>query len=311
MGNQPSVDVIIPAYKPERSFAELLRRLEMQTYPPEHILVINTDEAYWDPDLARDRRTVEVFHIDKTEFDHGATRNMGAGFSNADILVYMTQDAMPADNDLIARLVQAFRRPAVKAAYARQLASAEASIVEGFTRTFNYPAKSHIQKSSDLPTRGIKTFFCSNVCAAYDHALFRELGGFSEPSIFNEDMIYGGRVIRLGYEIAYAAQAAVIHSHNYTKRQQFHRYFDNGVSQAMHPEIFRGVKSAGEGMSLVRETAKHLRALGKGYLVPGLYVTSGFKFLGFRLGRIYRHLPRGLVRAFSWNREFWDRAGLS
>ena len=307
MGNQPTVDVIIPAYKPDSSFGELLRRLEMQTYPPEHILVINTDEAYWDPEYVRGRRSVEVFHIEKREFDHGATRNMGAGFSNADILIYLTQDAMPCDNRLIASLVRAFQKKSVKAAYARQLPSAEASIVEGFTRTFNYPPKSHIQKGSDLPARGIKTYFCSNSCAAYDHAVFKELGGFSEPSIFNEDMVYGGRLIRLGYEIAYVAEAEVIHSHNYTKREQFHRYFDNGASQAMHPEIFRGVKSAGEGMSLVRQTAKHLRGIGKGYLVPGMIVTSGFKFLGFRLGKIYRHLPLRLVRAMSWNKEFWDR----
>ena len=37
--------------------------------------------------------------------------------------------------------------------------------------------------------------------------------------------------------IAYVAEARVVHSHNYTNRQQLHRNFDLAVSQADHPEI--------------------------------------------------------------------------
>lgn len=56
-------------------------------------------------------------------------------------------------------------------------------------------------------------------------------------------MIYAGRLIQEGYAVAYAADAKVIHSHNYSCMQQFHRNFDLGVSQAEHPEIFAGVPS--------------------------------------------------------------------
>ena len=70
---------------------------------------------------------------------------------------------------------------------------------------------------------------------------------------FNEDMIYAADLIHAGYGIAYAADAKVVHSHNYSCSQQFHRNFDLGVSQAQYPEIFDGVPSEGEGLRLVKK----------------------------------------------------------
>ena len=64
-------------------------------------------------------------------------------------------------------------------------------------------------------------------------------GGFTERAIFNEDMICAGTMIQKGYSVVYAADARVYHSHNYSGRQQFHRNFDLGVSQAEHPEILK------------------------------------------------------------------------
>ena len=302
-----TVDVIIPSYKPGRSFHELLRRLEAQTLKPGHILIINTEEKYFDPSLTEGIASAEVFHITKAEFDHGATRNMGAGFSNADILVFMTDDAMPADRHLIANLAGAFSEPSIKAVWARQLPGKNCPLIEGFTRRFNYPEEPSVRREADLGKYGIKTFFCSNVCAAYDRGYFNAMGGFTEPCIFNEDMIFGGRTIRSGMAIAYAPEAKVYHSHDYNAIEQFHRYFDNGVSQAMHPEVFRGVASSGEGMKLVRATMRFLTERKKGYLIPSLIFTSGMKFLGFRLGRLYRHLPLSLIKAFSLNKTFWDK----
>lgn len=67
--------------------------------------------------------------------------------------------------------------------------------------------------------------------------MFDALGGFVAHTIFNEDMIYARKVLNEGYGIAYAAEAKVEHSHNYSGIQQFHRNFDLGVSHAQYPEI--------------------------------------------------------------------------
>ncbi len=301
-----TVDVIIPTYQPDESLRELLKLLKRQTYPIDHILLLNTEEAYWNNEWVQGIGGVEVFHLKKQHFDHGATRDMGAGFSGADIIVYLTQDAMPKDEYLIESLVGAFDQPLVKAAYARQLPKKDCRIAEGCVREFNYPDLSEVHVLDDLPVLGVKTYFCSNVCAAYDHQLYSELGGFTRPCIFNEDMLYAARIITLGYAVAYVAEAQVYHSHNYSNLQQFHRNFDNGVSQAMHPEIFAHIKSTGEGMRLVRYVTHYLWDLKRWYLLPGFYLQCAFRLAGFKLGRNYRHLPSWMIRAFTMNRSFWN-----
>ena len=87
---------------------------------------------------------------------------MGASISQADIVLYMTQDAIPADNQLIERFVEIFKsNPEIGIAYGRQLPREDCNIIERYTRRFNYPEKSRIKSKVDLSQLGIKTFFCS------------------------------------------------------------------------------------------------------------------------------------------------------
>lgn len=307
-----SVDIIIPTYKPSGKFLRILDVLEKQTYPVNRIIVVNTEEKYFDRLLFSTSQKkfyekVTVRHISKREFDHGGTRRLGVKLSNADIFVFMTDDAIPADDKLIENLVQALTTENVAVAYARQLADENSTEVERFTRNYNYPDQFQVKTEADLPRLGIKTYFCSNVCAAYWRNIYDELGGFVKHTIFNEDMIYAAGASQKGYGIAYAADARVYHSHNYTNLQQFHRNFDLGVSQAQHPEVFGGIASEGEGIRLVKQTAAHLKAKKQSGKIIGLYVTSAWKFLGYQLGKHYRILPKWLIRRFTMNQCYWDK----
>lgn len=307
-----TVDVIIPAYKPGSAFKELLRRLLWQTCPIQHVIVMNTEKEYWDEDayapLFEDKKTkLSVVHIAKAEFDHGGTRHLGMELSEADVCVCMTQDAIPRNRELLENLIMSlYTEPSVAVSYARQLPAADCGFVERLTRAFNYPEESRIKSEADAETLGIKAYFCSNVCAAYKRELYLELGGFIRKTIFNEDMIFAAKAAKNGYKIAYAADAQVIHSHNYTAIEQLHRNFDLAVSQADHPEAFAGVASEGEGLRLVKATAVCLMKRGKCFLLPELIIKSGFKYAGFRLGKIYRRLPASLVRRLTMNQAYWD-----
>lgn len=301
------IDVVIPTYKPTRSLNELVRKLLSQSCPVGHILIINTGEAYFDEALLPPMPKVDIFHIPEEEFDHAGTRNMGAGLSDADYLLFMTQDAMPADRFLVERLLGAFSDPLVKAAYARQLPKPDCLLVEGCVRHYNYPRASCVRTLKDLPALGVKAYFCSNVCAMYEKYTFDRMKGFSAPAIFNEDMVYAARIEHLGYGVAYVAEAEVFHSHNYSNIQQFKRNFDNGVSQAMHPEIFGQVPSLGEGRKMVHFVTGYLWKNGRGYLIPGFLGQCAYRLAGFRLGKAYRHLPRSVVRRCSLSPDFFRK----
>lgn len=351
------IDVIIPLYKPGRELPVLLERLAEQTMPVHKIILMNTEEKYFREMIAKTGTdpveafaNVEVHHLSKKEFDHGGTRHKAVQYSQADIFVMMTQDAMPADQYLIEELTVHLRKRLeeerkeqaenrlggqkqsekkepkqaenrlggqeqeqrkqgvrVAAAYARQLSGEDSRETERISRYFNYPEKSRIKTAGDLKTMGIKTFFCSNVCAAYRRDLYEELGGFVRHTIFNEDMIYASGAVGAGYGIAYEAKARVIHSHNYTNMQQLRRNFDLGVSQAAHPEVFANVPSEAEGKRLVTAAFRYLKRKGRLYRFPGFCVQCGFKYVGYKLGKHYRRLPKKWVMALTADKDYWKQ----
>ena len=299
--------MIIPTYKPGKEFEELICRLQKQTYSIHRIIIINTQTGVFPTELESEPYQIEIMHIRPEDFDHGGTRNMGASISYADIVLYMTQDAVPADEHLIEKFANVFEmHPELGIAYGRQLPREDCNIIERYTRRFNYPEKSRIKSKVDLPQLGIKTFFCSDVCAAYRRNYLLSAGGFEDPTIFNEDMIFAGKRILAGDKVAYVAEAKVIHSHNYTGSQQFHRNFDLAVSQVDHGGLFLKVKSESEGVKMVISTIRHLITKGKIYLIPKYVIDSGFKLIGYKLGRNYKKLPRWIILKLTMNKTYWN-----
>ncbi len=326
-----TVAVLIPVYRPDEKLDESFSMRSIQTPPGDQVIIMDTadpdgrgvfsssesqEEESWS-DKAEQKAlakglNLEVYSVRKEEFDHAGTRSLGMEKVRTDVCVCMTQDAVPTDGRLVEMLIKGLCKKGPEseitgAAYARQLPQKDCGLVERYTRSFNYPSKSGVKTAADTERLGIKTYFCSNVCAAYNMAIYRRMGGFGLHEIFNEDMIYAARLIKAGYAVVYAAGARVIHSHDYTLAQQFHRNFDLAASQAMHPEIFSAVSSESEGIRLVRQTCAYLLREGKPVLIPGLIAQSGAKYLGYRLGLMYDKLPRRIVMAFTDNKDYWDQ----
>lgn len=318
--------VIIPSFRPDVRLSLLLEMLMKQTYPPSGIHVINTGEEYWQEELLPDKCSVPitVTHILAKEFDHGGTRHSGAVKALADFLLFMTQDAVPADTQLVEKLVEALvDEENAAAAYARQLPITKAVLndyskgldvpvddivideIESYTRQFNYPDVSKVKSSADIEAMGIKAFFLSDVCAMYRKTAYETVGGFVSPTIFNEDMIFAADAVRRGFSIVYKSDACVYHSHRYNWRQLFKRNFDMGVSQKQYADRFEGISSEKEGVRFVLSTAKHLLKNGYFYLVPRLFFSSAAKYAGYFLGKRYTSLPDKLILKCTSNKSYW------
>jgi len=304
-----TVDILIPVYKPGKQLGILLKSLAAQTYPIHKIILMNTEKEFFPQGVEKQcsHIDVEIHHLAKAEFDHGKTRDKGIRLSKADIVVCMTQDALPKNQEMVRELLNPFSNPKVWASYARQLPARGCREVERYTRSFNYPDKSCLKGNNDLPALGIKTFFCSNVCAAWRRETYLKYGGFSTETIFNEDMIFAGKLVKNGGLISYCSRAQVIHSHNYTAFQQFHRNFDLAVSQKMHPEIFDGISSESEGIRLVKKSLQHCLEIRKPWLIIQVLTQSTGKFLGYKLGQHYQMLPRFLLLWCTMNPLFWQK----
>lgn len=250
-----------------------------------------------------------VYSIPQSVFNHGRTRNQAVEFAKsfADVVVFMTQDAILASSDSLVNLLAPFSDPEVAAVCGRQLPHHNATPLAAHARYFNYPSESKVKSKVDIPTLGIKTAFMSNSFAAYRLSVFEELGGFPDSTILAEDMYLTAKMILSGYKVAYCAEATVFHSHNYTLKQEFQRYFDTGVfqrDQAWIQQTFG--KAASEGKKFVLSELKFL-SKNAPHLLPKALLSTFVKWVGFKLGYHYQKLPYAWCRWLSMHKGYWKK----
>lgn len=301
------VQVIIPIYHPTAKFHACLQALANQQ--PRDFSVLILDSGSEGDTWRQEAETLhaKVVRINPAQFNHGGTRQQGIEHTReAEIHVFLTQDAVPADTHAIALLVQAFDDPGVGCAYGRQLPHPEADIFAAHARAFNYPAEGHCYTFADRATHGMKTAFSSNSFAAYRREAMEAVGGFPVHTILSEDMYVTAKMLQAGWKAAYVADACVYHSHNYSLGQEFRRYFDIGVFHHREKWIRDTFGQAeGEGGRFVRDEV-HLLLRHAPYLLPMMVLRDGLKFLGYRLGIAEAHIPGAIRRQLSMNPRFFD-----
>lgn len=301
------ISVVIPALNAQQSMELLYRTLVQQTTKPYEIIVIDSSSTDNTVRLARELGCI-VRVIPQKKFDHGGTRNLGAQMASGDVVVYMTQDAIPRNEYFLERLVDSLNDPLIAASFGRQVALPDATPIERFTREFNYPPRKCIKSQESLSELGIKTFFFSDVCSAVRKADFIKVGCYPERIIMNEDMILAARLILAGYKIAYMSDAEVLHSHNYGLSQQFKRNFDIGVSHSQNKWLLEYARAEGEGYRYVKEQFYYLIRNGQWVWIPSAFVLTVAKYAGYKFGLNQDRLPLSVKKKFSMHKNYWDNA---
>lgn len=308
-----SLDVIIPVFKPNAGFNAVFNAVCKQTLAPDTIILMWTVPQKSSKE--EEQKTAESFlcdnvriiYVEQKDFDHGGTRRLGMEYSDADYAVCMTQDALLENEYVFEKLYKAFANENTAASYAKQVPYDGCSELERLVRSFNYPDSVRVQNRDTLDKYGIKTYFLSDVCAMYKKTCYEETGGFVKRTIFNEDMLMAAALIDRGYTVMYAPDAHVIHSHNYSCMEQFRRNFDLAVSHRQYKEVFSRVSSESEGIRMIKKVSKILCRQHKAYLIPKLIIQSGFKFMGYRMGKIYDRLPKAVLMRCTMNRSYWNK----
>lgn len=302
-----SISVIIPTLNGGKRFGRLLAALRAQTVVPEEILVVDSGSGDETPDLAR-RYGATLHAVMPEEFDHGATRTMAAKKAAGELLLFMTQDAVPTDihalENLVAPLLHDMR---VAAVYGRQLPHPDATCFARHLRLFNYPENSSRRCWEDREQFGFRTAFISNSFAIYRRDPLASVGFFEEGLLFGEDTFTVAKLLRSGYCVVYAAEAKVWHSHNYSAWQEFRRYFDIGVVHARQKELLQDFGTpAGEGRHYVLSELSFLLREKKFLRLPASIWRNGMKYAAYNMGKRYTLLPTRLAVQCSMNRRWWS-----
>ena len=222
-----TIDIICPLYNAENDIENLQKSLLMQKNVTINKVIYILTECKDKTEKILIDLHIPYKKIKKEEFSHSLTRENAAFESEADIVVFITQDVKIKRDDWLYFLTKDIANGQVAACYSRQLC--DNNTIEKYTRECNYPKESKIVSKEDIEKLGLKTFFFSDASSAINRKIFTELNGYDGRKLpTNEDMYLAYKLITNGYKIKYCADSEVVHSHKFTLKQYYNRYKDTG-----------------------------------------------------------------------------------
>ncbi len=299
-----NISVIIPTYNAQSYLPALFEKLKEQTVPFE-LIVVDSSSTDATQEIAQ-QFADQLIVIQKNSFDHGGTRTLAAQKAHGEIVVFLTQDALPATPNTIEHLIEPFQDDTIAAVFGRQLPYEESSIFGKHLRLFNYPSTSYTRTFADKEQYGIKTVFFSDSFAAYKKEVLKEVGWFKDGLIVGEDMFIVAKILQAGYTLHYNANAEVYHSHSYTPAEEFKRYFDTGVFHAKESWLLDTFgKAEGEGKRYLLSELKFLHHNKAYHKLPEFFLRNLCKITGYKLGKNYRHIPKNIIPKLSMHKSWW------
>lgn len=228
-----TIDIICPLYNAEKYIENQYNQIKSQGFYNNikninYIITESKDGTLSVVErLQNEDEKIKFSVIKKQEFSHSLSREKVAKNSTADILVFITQDVKIERDDWLEKIATPIANGEVEACYSRQLC--ENYTLERYTRECNYPSRSVIKTKDDIEKLGLNTFFFSDASSAIKTDIFKKLNGYDGKDFpTNEDMYIAYKLITNGYKIKYCADSEVVHSHKFTLKQQYKRYYDTG-----------------------------------------------------------------------------------
>lgn len=265
----PRISVLIPTWNGARDLARLLPALAAQQVPGGFEVRAIDSDSDDETRALLERAGAHVERIDRARFQHGATRNQLARGALGEILVFLSQDALPRGGDFLATLANAFDAPNVGGAFARILPHEDDDPLTARTAL----------AAPEASERAAPTCF-NDVASAMRRDVHARIP-FPEVA-FGEDSAWAALALAAGLEIRFVPNAVVHHAHRYGPRQAYARYKVDAVFQRevhgrrVRPtlaSVLRGVAyEIREDLAFVRATRAPLTVLARSPLLRGAQV---------------------------------------
>ena len=258
----PSISILVPTLDAGRYLDRLLPALAGQIYDgPVELRALDSTSS--DDTVARlESAGWTVTSIPRAEFRHGPARNRLAEGATGEVLVFLSQDAVPEGPDFLTNLVAPFADPRVGGVSARVLphhdddpmtartvlaapeAGAESAIRE------LAPGQS-LEQLGDRERAEWLRF--NNVASALRASVHQRVAFPDVP--FGEDFAWAADALRAGWKVGFVAEAVARHAHRYSASQAFERY---RVDAAFHRRV-HGLRVRPSLLSVLKGIAFELR----------------------------------------------------
>lgn len=220
---------------------------------PFEVIAIDSGSSDGSLDLLREF-PVQLQQLPAQEFHHARTRNLAASLASGQILIFLSQDAIPASDLWLKRMISNFDDPRVAAVYGRQFPKPGSSVEREDALDTIYGEKKVVKDPADRNGMGYRFYHFSDVNAAIRRNVWEDQHFPEDLKVF-EDLGIAKRILDSGWKIVYEPQAAVFHSHSHTTVGLFKRYFDIGYTL----KRLRIWEAPGTRNSMLRDASKLLK----------------------------------------------------
>jgi len=228
--------------------SEVLDGIHRQTTDiPVRVLAVDSGSVDGSLDILAEHG-VETIEIPSETFNHGGTRNLGAKLAgvDTDYVVYLTQDASPADASWLDTLVAPLRAdPDVAGAFSRHIARPGSSpaLVRQLTERWQSGQPTRLVKEmpedqGEYQRNKLHYTYFSDTSSAIRRSVWEEIP-FPRTD-FAEDAAWADQVLLAGHRIVFEPASTVIHSHDYSLVEQFRQNVDHAAGmQKLFPAASR------------------------------------------------------------------------
>lgn len=231
------VSIIIPTKNAENYIEKcLLGVLSQKTLLNYEVLVIDSCSKDKTKEIVS-KYPVKYCSIDEANFKHGDTRNHASGIANGKYLVFLTQDAVPADELWLEALIDDLKDNNVAGVYSRHLPRLGGNLLEERKTLEEFPG---IREVRNKEYKKSNIYHFSNTSSAINKDIWT-IHRFDEDAVFAEDQTWAEKVITAGYRIVYEPKSRVYHSHNYNLRQRFER---SKISPTKRVDLLKTIAAA-------------------------------------------------------------------
>lgn len=266
-----SASVVIPAKNGADTIGACLDAVLSQDYDGDvDILVIDSGSTDGTVEEILARPGVRLHRIPPEAFDHGDTRNLGAGMTSGEAIVFLVQDAEPVDGNWLSALVANLENdPGVAGAFSRILPrpdanpltmrSCEGDLCFRTERVEEWQHSPEEWAALDPHSLRLRCNF-NNVSSVIRRGVWERLP--LERGTFGEDIKFARAAIEAGCKIVFEPDSRVFHSHEYGPLSAYRRTridADLNMRYLGRPNIERLGHVITMTRQAVREDLSHLR----------------------------------------------------
>jgi len=218
--------IVIRAYNEEKHIGRLLEGIRQQTIKDVEIILVDSGSTDGTVSVV-ESFAARIVRIPSAEFTFGRSLNLGIQSATRELIVIASAHVYPVYPDWLASLLYPFQNENVALAYGKQRGPEMAQFSEKQIYYQWYPDVSKPRQA---------TVFCNNANAAIRKSLWQQ-NPYDETLTGLEDLAWGKWAKEQGYDIAYVAEAEIIHVHNETPDGVFNRYRREAMAfKKIYPE---------------------------------------------------------------------------